>query len=319
MKFLARKALQLLIVLFVVSFITFVAIRWLPGDPIAIKTGGGASPEQVKALRSYYGLDKPVVTQYFVWAGRALRGDLGESLTGPIKVTTFLKNAMPTSLWLMFWAQMIALAFAIPLGILTAYRAGTATDRSINTVGFGLLSIPEYIYAPIFVVLFAIKLGWFKAVSQTYVSPLSSPSQHFQEFFLPAISLAFVQMPIYMRLLRTDMVATLQMDYITMARAKGMPTMRILLRHALRPSSFSLLTIAAINIGALIGGAFIIERFFGLNGLGGTTIEAITKSDYTVVQGTVLVVAVGFVVVNFLVDMLYSVLDPRIRHMRAVA
>ena len=156
MKFFLRKLVRLLIVLFVVTFITFVSVRWLPGDPIAIKTGGGATQAQVAELRSYYGFDKPVFTQYWVWLGRAVTGDLGESVINPIKITTTLKHTLPISLTLMVWAQFLALLIAIPLGILTAYRAGTPSDRAINTASFGLLSIPEYVYAPLFVILIAV-------------------------------------------------------------------------------------------------------------------------------------------------------------------
>ncbi len=319
MKFFLRKLVRLLVVLFVVTFITFISVRWLPGDPIVIKTGGGATKAQVEVIRNYYGLNKPVLTQYWVWLGRAVTGDLGESLVNPIKVTTYLKHTLPVSLLLMFWAQFLALTLAIPLGIFTAYRAGSNTDRAVNTVSFGLLSIPEYVYAPLLVILFAVKFHVFRAVSEVYVAPWDSPYRHFKNFFLPAATLALVQIPVYMRLLRTDMVATLQMDYITMARAKGLSTLRILFRHALRPSCFSLLTVAAVNIGALIGGSFVVENFFELNGIGKTTIVAVLDSDYTVVQGVVLVVAVGFVISNFLVDMSYSLLDPRIRDARSVA
>ena len=318
MKFFLRKLVRLLIVLFVVTFITFVSVRWLPGDPIAIKTGGGATKAQVAELRSYYGFDKPVFTQYWVWLGRAVTGDLGESVINPIKITTTLKHTLPISLTLMVWAQFLALLIAIPLGILTAYRAGTAADRAINTASFGLLSIPEYVYAPLFVILIAVPTRKFPAVS-TYYALWDRPGLHFKNMFLPALTLAMVQIPVYMRLLRTDMVATLQMDFITMARAKGLSTKRILFRHALRPSSFSLLTVAAVNIGALIGGSFVVENFFNLNGLGKTTINAVVTSDYTLVQGVVLVVAVGFVVSNFLVDLSYSALDPRIKDARALA
>jgi peptide/nickel transport system permease protein len=203
------------------------------------------------------------------------------------------------------------------LGVLTAYKQNSLFDRVANTTAFGFLSIPNFILAVLLVFIFAIRLGWLPATG--YVPFGEDPFEHFRHMVLPAFSLAAGQIAIYMRLLRTDMIATLQEDFIGVARAKGMPTRRILIQHALRPSSFSLLTVAAINIGTLIGGTIVIERIFAISGLGSLIIEAIFTRDYLVVQGTVVLVAVAFVVVNFLVDILYAVIDPRIRHARAVA
>jgi peptide/nickel transport system permease protein len=186
-------------------------------------------------------------------------------------------------------------------------------------VAFAFLSIPNFILAVLLVYLFAGQglLHWFPV--SRYVAFGTDPVEHFRHLVLPAVALAAGQIAVYMRLLRTDMIATLQEDYIGVARAKGMPTRRILIRHALRPSSFSLLTVAAINVGQLIGGTIVIERIFGIPGIGSMIVEAIFRRDYLVVQGAIVVVAVGFVVVNFLVDILYAVLDPRIRHARALS
>jgi peptide/nickel transport system permease protein len=209
------------------------------------------------------------------------------------------------------------LAVAVPLGILSAYRADTWFDKSVNTIAFGFLSVPNFIFAVLLVFLFSIELGWLPATG--YEAWSEGAYEHFRRMILPTVALAASQVAVYMRLLRTDMIATLQEDFIGVARAKGMPTRRILLRHALRPSSFSLLTVAAITVGQLIGGTIVIERIFAIAGLGSLIIESIFTRDYLVVQGCIVIVAVGFVLVNFIVDILYAVLDPRIRHARALA
>jgi peptide/nickel transport system permease protein len=237
-------------------------------------------------------------------------------------VTEILSERLPTSLELMAMAQIMALAVAIPLGIFAASRANGWADKTSNTVAFGLLSVPNFILAVLLIFLFS--LGGFTVLGLTVGSDYfpatgrvafgTDPVEHFKSLVLPAMALAAGQIAVYMRLLRTEMVATLQEDFIAVARAKGMPPRRILLRHAFRPSSFSLLTVAGINVGQLIGGAVIIESIFVIPGLGDLIVRSIFQRDYLVIQGAVLVVAVGFVLINFLVDSLYAVLDPRVRH-----
>jgi peptide/nickel transport system permease protein len=204
------------------------------------------------------------------------------------------------------------------MGVYCAYKVNTITDRTLNTIAFGLLSVPSYIMGILLVFLFALRWGWFPALSQ-YVAPWDNPWEHAKNFFLPVLTLAIGQIAVYMRLLRSDMVMTLQNDFITMARAKGMPTRDILTRHALRPSMFSLITAAAVNVGSLIGGTIVVETIFGIPGMGSLTVEAIYRRDFLVVQACVVIFAVAFVLVNFFVDLLYAAIDPRIRHARALA
>ena len=232
-------------------------------------------------------------------------------------VTELLSQRLPVTLQLMVYATFLALIISVPLGILTAYKADSMFDKSANTIAFGLLSLPNFIVGVLLVFLFSIRLGWLPATGSTPFG--EDPVEHFRRMILPTIALAVGQIAVYMRLLRTDMISTLQEDFIGVARAKGMPTRRILLRHALRPSSFSLLTVVAINVGQLIGGTIVIERIFAIPGLGSLIVESIFRRDYLVVQGCIVIVAVGFVLVNFIVDVLYAVLDPRIRHARAIA
>jgi peptide/nickel transport system permease protein len=187
-----------------------------------------------------------------------------------------------------------------------------------NTVLFGLLSVPNYIMGVLLIFLFSIRLGWFPALSD-YVPLWEDPVEHWKSMFLPVLTLTLGQLAVYSRLLRSDMIGTLQNDFITLARSKGVPNSKILFGHALRPSTFSLITAAAVNVGALIGGSVIVEQIFGLPGMGQLVVEAIYRRDFLVVQTCVVIFAITFVIVNFLVDLLYAFIDPRIRHARALA
>jgi len=318
-RYVREKIIQLVLVILLVTFLTFLLLNLLPGGPETAALGVGASEEQIQQFRDEQHLDDPLLVRYGRWLGDAAQGDLGESVIKNTPVTELISQRITPTLQLMVYATFLSMAIAIPLGILAAYKADSWFDKSANTVAFGLLSLPNFILAVILIYLFAGQGVFDWLPSSRYIPLGEDPYEHVRHMILPAIALAAGQIAVYMRLLRTDMIATLQEDFIGVARAKGMPTRRILLRHALRPSSFSLLTVAAINIGTLIGGTIVIERIFAIAGLGGLIVESIFTRDYLVVQGTVVLVAVAFVLVNFLVDILYAVLDPRIRHARAIA
>jgi peptide/nickel transport system permease protein len=316
MRFIRQRLIQLVVVVLGVTLLTFTLLRLLPGDPAIAIAGTSANTQQLEAVRQKWNLDAPIPVQYVTWLGRAVHGDLGVSSAFNVKVTTLIGQRLPVTLWLLFYAMTLSLLIAIPLGVWSAYRANRPTDRIVSTVSFGLLSLPAYITGVLFVFLFSVQLHWLPALS-TYVSPFTDPVAHAKAMVLPVVTLALGQVAVDQRLLRADMVATLQQDFITMARAKGISTSRILFRHALRPSSFSLITSAAVNVGALIGGAVIVETIFALPGMGDLTVQAILRRDFLVVQFCVVIFAVGFVLVNFAVDVLYNALDPRLRHARS--
>ncbi|HEY5695905.1 MAG TPA: ABC transporter permease [Acidimicrobiales bacterium] len=317
MRYIRQKVVQLAAVLLLVTFLTFLLLNLLPGGPETAALGIGADEQAQAEFREEQNLDDPLIVRYVDWLGGLLSGDLGDSLIANVPVTDLLSQRLPVTLQLMVYATFLALIIAVPLGILTAYKADSMFDKSANTIAFGLLSLPNFIVGVLLVFLFSIRLGWLPATGSTPFG--EDPAEHVRRMILPTIALAVGQIAVYMRLLRTDMISTLQEDFIGVARAKGMPTRRILLRHALRPSSFSLLTVVAINVGQLIGGTIVIERIFAIPGLGSLLVESIFRRDYLVVQGCIVIVAVGFVLVNFIVDVLYAVLDPRIRHARAIA
>lgn len=299
-------------VLFLVTVFTALLFSLLPGDLAEVNIPFG-SDEQRQALREDLGLDKPIYVQYGKWMGNFVQGDFG-SFYRQGNVTPVLdrvKATAPVSLELMLYAQLLALALAIPLGIYTARRAGSFADKSINTTAYGLLALPNFVLALGLAYVVGVQLKWLPP--QGYVKPSTDLVDHLKSMALPSISLAVGQVAVYMRLLRTDLVATLQQDFILMAKSKGISERRVLWRHALRPSSLTLLTAAGLNVGTLIGGAVIIEVIFQLDGMGRLIFQAISERQIVAVQSLVALIATGYVLVNFLVDILYAVLDPRIR------
>ncbi len=313
--FIGKRLLYLLPVLLAVTLFTFLIASLLPGDLATTILADQATPEKVAALRAQMGLDQPIWQRYALWLWDALHGDLGRSFRTGETVWAAVTDRLPVSLQLMVFAEVLGLAIAIPLAILCAVKSGSAVDRFFTGLAFGKLSLPSFMVAILLIYLFAVELNWLPATG--WVPFAEDPVANLRSFILPALTLAFAEWPVLMRVLRSDMIATLQEDYIAMAKAKGLRPARILLVHALKPSSLTLVTVTGINIGRLIGGALIVETIFALPGVGRLLVGAIYARDFIILQGVVLFVATGFVVVNFIVDMLYAVLDPRIRHGRA--
>jgi len=314
-KFVGRRLVYLLPVLLAVTLLTFLIASLLPGDLASTILGDQATPEKVEALRAQMGLDLPIWERYLHWLWGVLHGDLGRSFRTGEMVMSAVVDRLPVSIQLMVMAEVLGLLIAIPLAILCAVRSGSGIDRFFTGLAFGKLSLPPFMVAILLIYLFAVELSWLPATG--WVPFAEDPVANLRSFILPALTLAIAEWPVLMRVLRSDMIATLQEDFIAMAKAKGLKSSRILLVHALKPSSLTLVTVTGINIGRLIGGALIIETIFALPGIGRLLVGAIYARDFIILQGVVLFVAVGFVVVNFIVDMLYAVLDPRIRHGRA--
>src|SRR6202048_1921652 len=310
--FVARRLLYLMPFLGAVSLLTFLIASLLPGDLAYVILGDQATPEKVEALRHDMGLDPPVWWRNVSWVGHVLQGDFGRSFRTGQTVLQAVTERLPVSIELMLLAEIIGLAVGVPLAIACAVRSGSAFDRFMTGTAFGMLSVPAFLSAILLIYLFAVQLRWLPATG--YIPFNEDPLGNLRCFVLPALTLALGEWPVLMRVLRSDMIATLQEDYIAMVRAKGQKPSRILLVHALKPSSLTLVTVAGINIGRLIGGTVIVESVFALPGIGRLLIGAIYTRDFMILQGVVLFVAAGFVIVNFLVDMLYAVLDPRIRH-----
>ena len=316
MSMMLRRLIHLLVVLFCVTLFVALLTSMLPGDPVDA-IAGFATQEQKDALRADLGLDDPVPVQYGRWISDFVRGDLGGyyTVTGERPVMDRVRDSLPVSLQLMVYAQVLALVVAIPAGVISAYRAGSRADKAANATAFGMLAIPNFAIALVLAYYVGVELEWLPVSG--YVKPSEDLVEHIRRMIMPTVALAVGQIAVYMRLLRSDMIATLQEDFITMAKSKGVSPRRVLWRHALRPSSLTLLTVAGLNVGTLIGGAVIVEVIFSMPGLGTLLFEAINARQYIALQSLVAIIAVGYVLVNFLVDILYAVLDPRIRHARA--
>jgi peptide/nickel transport system permease protein len=313
--FIGRRLLYLLPVLLAVSLLTFLMASLLPGDLAYVILGDQAEPDKVAALQHDLGLDQPIFWRYLRWLGHAVQGDLGRSFRTGQTVFQAVVERLPISFELMIFAEVAGLIIGIPLAIICAVKSGSAFDRFMTGGAFGMLSLPSFLSAILLIYLFAVQLRWLPATG--YIPFTEDPIANIRCFVLPALTLALGEWPVLMRVLRSDMIATLQEDYIQMAKAKGLKPWRILLVHALKPSSLTLVTVTGINIGRLIGGALIVETIFALPGIGRLLVGSIYSRDLIILQGVVLIVASGFVIMNFIVDMLYAVIDPRIRHGRA--
>jgi peptide/nickel transport system permease protein len=302
---------KLTAVLFVVSAGTFLLVHLLPGDPVAVLLGPANTPQAHAKLAAFLGLDKPIVQQYVIWLGHAITGNLGISYISRQAVSSTIAKAYPIDLELVVISQLMALVIALPLAMVAARRAGRWADHAANGLAMGFLSIPPFVVAVLTVLFLAVDIKVFPAVG--YVSISQDWAQNLRDMVLPSFALGVGSVAVYFRMLRSDLVSTLKEDFITLARAKGLSTRRIMWRHALRPSSLPLITVAGINIGTLIGGAFIVEYIFDLPGLGYHAVTSIYQRDYLLLQAIVLLVVTFFVVVNFAVDVIYTVVDPRAR------
>ncbi len=299
-------------VVFVISVGAFYLIHLLPGDPAAVILGTGDSPANRARLYKQLGLNKPIIEQYWVWIKNVLRGNLGTSFITETSVWSTIKAALPIDLEMIVISQILAFAFAIPTAMRSARKPDGIVDRILGAGSFTLLSIPSFVLIVVFVLVIAIHLGVPHTGPASYVSLSADWITNLESVALPSIVLAIGSFVLYYRVLRSDLISTLQEEFITMARSKGISQRRIMWRHALRPSSVALLGAAGVNIGGLLAGGFIVQYLLAIPGLGYQLIAAIGRSDYLVVQGIVLVVSVGVIVINFAFDAAISIIDPRI-------
>ncbi|MET7400585.1 ABC transporter permease [Dactylosporangium sp. NPDC005572] len=306
-----RRVARSALVVLLVSFLVVALLSLAPGSLAEVILGENATPEAVADLNARLGLDGSLFQQYFDWLGGAVQGDLGTSLlTGQPVLQTILER-LPVTLELALLAQIIALSVAVPLAIGAASRPGGLLDRSISALSSMFLSIPAFVAAPVLVYFFAISLQLFPVTGWAPLSEGIGPN--LQAALLPSVAIALNEIAAFQRLLRTDLANTLREDFISAARAKGISSSYVMLRHALRPSSFSLITLAGLSTGRLIGGTVIVESLFSLPGLGQLVSSSITSRDVIVVQGVVAFVAVTYVLLNTVVDLSYGLLDPRLR------
>jgi peptide/nickel transport system permease protein len=311
-RYLLKRLIMLIGIVFVITVGAFYLIHLLPGDPAAVILGTGDSPANRAKLYKQLGLNKPIIEQYFVWIKNVLRGNLGTSFITETSVWSTIKQALPIDVEIIVLSQILAFAFAIPTAMRSARKPDGILDRILSAGSFTLLSIPSFVLIVVLVLVIAIKLGVPHTGPSSYVSLGTDWIANLESLALPAVTLAVGSFVVYYRVLRSDLIATLQEEFITMARSKGITQRRIMWRHALRPSSVSLMGTAGVNIGGLLAGGFIVQFLLSIPGLGYQLIAAIGRSDYLVVQGIVLVVSVGVILINFGFDLLANVIDPRI-------
>ncbi|MCI2416527.1 ABC transporter permease [Saccharopolyspora sp. K220] len=312
-RLIGKRLLMAVPILLGVSILTFWVLNLIPGNAAQQLLGAEATPEQVRALELQLGLDQPAAMRYLSWLGGAVTGDLGTSVVSGQPVTGLLWEHLAVSGELVALAFLISLGLAIPVALLAAYKPNGLFDRVSMVVSITGLSVANYVLALLLVLVFAVNLAVFPAIG--YVSPSESLGGNVHSLMLPALAIAFPLFCFYTRFLRGDLVDQLRgEDYIVVARAKGIGPWRVLLLHAFRNSAFGLITVVGLNLGTLIGATVIIEQIFALPGLGQLMLQAINTRDFVVVQACVVVFAVVTVLANLLADLLYTVLDPRIRY-----
>jgi peptide/nickel transport system permease protein len=300
-----------LVTLVLSSIVIFVAVRLLPGDTAQVMAGESADPGVVEAIRAEYGLDQPWPVQYFQWITHAIRGDLGVSSQTGLSVSMQLVDRIPITLELALLSLLIALIIGLPLGLMAAVHRGTTRDYLTTTGSLLGLSVPHFWLGILFILAFAVNLGWLPASG--YVPFIQSPGQNLARMIMPATVLGIGLAAVVMRQMRSAMIESLGSDYIRTARAKGLPERAVVGIHALRNSLTTVVTVVGLQLGALISGVVITEQIFVIPGLGKMTLDSVFSRDYSGLQGVVLLTASSYIVVNFLVDMAYSLLNPRIR------
>ena len=315
-RYLLRRLIASIPILIGVSILIFLAIRLVPGDAVTATLGteaGMLSPEQRESLRSYYGLDRPIVEQYFYWVGQALQGNLGLSIRQGKPVLDLIVDRFPLTLELAILAVSIALVVGIPLGLISAIRHNTLLDLVARLFALVGLSMPSFLVGTL--IIFVLSVGFhILPNSGDYVSFTQDPSRNLQQLFFPAITLGFAFSASVMRMTRSSMLEVLSEDYVRTARSKGLHESRVIIRHALGNALIPVVTLIGIEMGYLLGGTFIVEQLFALPGLGRLLVNAISQREYALVQGVVLFIALNFVIINLIVDVIYSVIDPRISY-----
>ena len=306
-----RRLTALMVTLLVASLLIFLLLEILPGDPAAVILGVGAQEDTLRALRAELGLDLPAPVRYLNWLGEVLQGDLGRSYTYDTPVQELLLNRVELSLPLALLAILLSTGIAIPLGVFAASRHRKVADTGI--MGFAQLgvAVPNFWFAILLILLFSVKLGWFSAGGFAGWDAGWIPA--FKSLVLPAVALALPQAAILARVTRSSVLETIQEDYIRTARAKGLSRSQALWRHAVRNALIPVVTILGLQLSFLLAGTIIIENVFYLPGVGRLLFQAIAQRDLMVVKNLVLVLAATVVLINFLVDLLYAVLDPRLR------
>lgn len=311
-KYVARRFLGMAAVLAIVAVLVFLITRLAPGDPAAVMLGDQATPEDIAKLRAVYGLDKPITTQFFLWIGQVLHGNLGQSIFLQRPVTQALwERAEPTGLLTLF-SLGIAMLIGLPCGIVSAVFRGRWIDQTFTGVAMLGASVPSFWFGLILMQIFAVRLGWFPVAG--YGDPGVGLLERAHHLVLPSTVLGVLNSALIIRFTRASMLDVLGDDYIRTARATGLGEMRVVLKHALRNALIPVLTVVGLTAALLLGGAVVTETVFGLPGIGNLVVSAVLRRDYPVIQGALMVIAAMYVFVNLAIDLLYLVVDPRVKY-----
>lgn len=309
--FIITRFVSLVPILFGISAVTFFLIRLVPGDPVIAFLGLEADENAIATLRRQLSLDQPLLVQYFAWLGRILSGDFGRSIQGGREVLPLLLSALGPTAILSLSALALSLMISIPAGVIAATRRNSWADYTVSLAALFGLSMPSFWLGVLLILTFSITLPIFP--SSGYVSPLADPVAHLRHLVLPALTLGAALAAATMRMTRATMLEVLRADYIRTARAKGLPSRTVVWGHALGNARIPIVTLLGIQFGQLLGGVVITETVFSWPGIGKLTVDAIFARDYPVVQGAVLLTATMFVLINLVTDLIYTVLDPRLR------
>ncbi|ABE41243.1 binding-protein-dependent transport systems inner membrane component [Rhodopseudomonas palustris BisB5] len=310
--YLIRRILAAVPVMGVVALVVFLLLRLTPGDPAAILAGDNASPEQLARIRETLGLNEPLYTQFFSWVGKLLQGDLGVSLISQVPVLQMISQRIEPTLSIAISTIVLSIIVAVPLGVIAAWRHGTWIDRfvmGLSVIGF---SVPVFVIGYMLIQIFAIELRWFPVQGFRPLARGFGP--YFERLVLPTLTLSFIYIALIARMTRAAMLDVLGEDYVRTARAKGITETRVLLRHALRNAAVPVITVIGTGFALLISGVVVTESVFNLPGIGRLTVDAVLARDYPVIQGMILLTSGIYVAVNLLIDVAYTLLDPRIRY-----
>jgi len=311
-KYILQRLIGMIVVMFFVVTIVFVIVRVTPGDPAAIMLGPEATAADIEQLRTRLGLDAPLIMQYFFYIGQLLQGDFGQSIfLGQSVLQALVDRAEPT-FFLTLFSIFIACAIALPIGIYAAYRRGSFIDQAATTLAMLAASIPSFWLGLILMQIFAVRFGWFPVSG--YGGPGTSLTERLGHLVLPAVALGVVSSALILRFTRASMLDVLGDDYVRTARAKGLAENRVILKHALKNALIPIITVIGLTMAVLISGAVVTETVFGLPGVGNLVVSAVLRRDYPVIQGALLIIAALYVLINFAIDMIYLLVDPRVRY-----
>ncbi|MBB4124151.1 ABC transporter permease [Martelella radicis] len=311
-RYILKRLFGMIVVMFLVVTIVFVIVRVTPGDPAAVMLGPDATPQDIAELRSRLGLDQSILQQYVIYIGQMLQGNLGRSIFLNIPVTTALAQRAEPTFFLTMFSLLLAAVIALPVGIYAAYRRGSFVDQASTVVAMTAASVPSFWLGLILIQVFAVRFGFFPVSG--YGGPGASFWDRLHHLVLPAVSLGVVSSALILRFTRAAMLDVFNDDYIRTARAKGLAEGRVVLKHALKNALIPILTVLGLTAAVLVAGAVVTETVFALPGVGSLVVSAVLRRDYPVIQGALLVIAGLYVLINFAIDMLYLLVDPRVRY-----